>query len=250
MPRTFPKTVLLTALCSLCLAATAQSFDFLKKLPLPTAASSPKTGSLEQLSDQDANSGLKAALERGADLAVGKLGVAGGFLNNDKVKIALPKVLEQAQPILRMTGHGQQLDDLVLAMNQAAESAVPLAKPLLMQAIKSMTLIDAKNILTGGETSVTNFFKEKSTSPLTKEFMPKVKQVTDRSGLANKYNTTIGQVGKLTSVPPEQATVEAYVTQRSLDGLFYMIGEEEKAIRKDPIGTGSKIIGKVFGLLK
>ncbi|MEN9868733.1 MAG: hypothetical protein RL748_4323 [Pseudomonadota bacterium] len=206
--------------------------------------------SLDDLSNKDASSGLKAALERGAGAAVSKLGSDGGFLNNEQVKIRLPKVLEQARPLLKMTGRGQQLDDLVLSMNQAAEQAVPLAKPLLVDAVKSMTFADAKNILTGGDTSVTNFFKEKTGSKLAQKFLPKVKGLTDKSGLAQQYNRLVGQIGKVASVPPEQATVEAYVTQRAMDGLFFMIGEEEKAIRADPVGTGSKIIGKVFGLLK
>jgi Protein of unknown function (DUF4197) len=213
-------------------------------LPLASAVS------LNDLTSQEAGSGLKAALERGSVAAVGKLAKDGGFLNNDKVRIPLPKVLEQARPILQMTGQGKKLEELELAMNRAAESAVPLAKPLLLKAVKSMTITDAKNILTGGDTSVTNFFREKTGEPLSQQFLPIVKGVTDRSGLAGKYNKVIGQVGKVTTVPPEQATVEGYVTRRALDGLFYMIAEEEKAIRQDPVGTGSKIIGKVFGLLK
>ncbi|MGZ3240073.1 MAG: DUF4197 domain-containing protein [Burkholderiaceae bacterium] len=213
------------------------------------AASSAFALSLDELSNRDASNGLKAALEKGSLSAVGKLGVENGFLNNEKVKIPLPKILEQAKPLLKMTGHGQQLDELELAMNRAAESAVPLAKPLLINAVKSMTFTDAKNILTGGETSVTTFFKEKTSAQLGVKFLPMVKSITDRSGLSSKYNKTMAQVGKFSEVPEQQASVEAYVTQRALDGLFYMIGEEEKAIRNDPIGTGSKIIGKVFGAL-
>ncbi len=206
--------------------------------------------SLADLSSKDASSGLAAALERGSGNAVAKLSANGGFMGNEKVKIALPKVLEQARPLLKMAGQSQQLDDLVVAMNRAAEAAVPLAKPLLIKAVKSMTFTDAKNILTGGDTSVTNFFKEKTANPLAEQFLPMVKGVTDKSGLAVKYNNVVGKIGKMAAVPPEQSTVEAYVTQRALDGLFYMIGEEEKAIRKDPFGTGSKIIAKVFGLAK
>lgn len=206
--------------------------------------------SLDDLSNKEAGSGLQAALERGAGNAVGKLALDGGFLSNDKVKIKLPHVLEQARPLLKLTGYGAKLDELEVAMNHAAEAAVPMAKPLLLKAVKSMTFTDAKNILTGGETSVTRFFKEKTSAPLSAQFLPIVKGVTDKTGLAGKYNKLVGQVGKVTSIPPEQASVEAYVTARALDGLFYMIGEEEKAIRQDPIGTGSKIIGKVFGLLK
>lgn len=214
------------------------------------AASTTFAFSLDNLSNRDASSGLTAALEKGSVAAVGKLGVENGFLNNEAVKIRLPKILEQAKPWLKMTGHGKKLDELEVAMNRAAESAVPLAKPLLINAVKSMTFTDAKNILTGGETSVTTFFREKTSAPLSVKFLPIVKEVTDRSGLSTKYNSAMAQVAKVSNVPEQQSSVEAYVTQRTLDGLFYMIGEEEKAIRRDPIGTGSKIIGKVFGALK
>ena len=205
---------------------------------------------LDALSNQDASNGLKAALEAGSAAAVSKLGVENGFLNNDKVKIKLPGILEQAKPLLKMTGRGQQLDDLVVAMNRAAESAVPMAKPLLLDAVKSMSVTDAKNILSGGDTSVTDFFRQKTSAPLAVKFLPIVKSVTDRSGLASKYNSTMSQIGKTGLVPQQQSTVEAYVTDRALDGLYLMIGEEEKAIRSNPLEYGSKIIGKVFGSLK
>ncbi len=214
------------------------------------AASAALALSLGDLSNQEASSGLKAALEKGSETAVAKLGVPDGFLNNDKVKIGLPGVLEQARPLLQMTGQGQKLDELVVAMNHAAEAAVPLAKPLLLNAVKTMSVTDAKNILTGGETSVTDFFRQKTAAPLAVKFLPIVKNVTDRAGLSAKYNAAMGQVARMGVVPQEQATVENYVTRRALDGLFLMIGEEEKAIRQDPLGSGSKIMGKVFGVLK
>jgi hypothetical protein len=218
-------------------------------LVLAALASTAFAVSLSDLSNREATNGLKAALEKGSAAAVSKLGVQNGFLNNDKVRIALPGVLEQAKPLLKMTGQGKRLDELVVSMNRAAESAVPLAKPLLINAVKSMSVADAKNILAGGETSVTDFFREKTAAPLAVKFLPIVKSITGRSGLATKYNATVAQVSALNIVPQEQSTVEGYVTQRALDGLFYMIGEEEKAIRRDPIGTGSKIIGRVFGSL-
>ncbi len=219
-------------------------------LPLTLAAASAYALSLADLSNQDATGGLKAALDKGASLAVAKLGAENGFLNNEKVRIPLPKILEQARPLLKMTGKGQQLDDLVLQMNHAAEAAVPMAKPLLVDAVKSMSVTDAKNILTGGDTSVTDFFREKTAPKLALQFLPIVKKVTDRSGLANKYNTAMAMAPKLGVLAKEQSTVEGYVTQRALDGLYTMIGEEEKAIRADPLGAGSKLIGKVFGALK
>jgi hypothetical protein len=219
-------------------------------IPLSLLTASAYALSLADLSNQDASGGLKAALEKGSTLAVAKLGAENGFLNNEKVRIPLPKILEQARPLLKMTGKGQQLDDLVVQMNHAAEAAVPMAKPLLLDAVKSMSITDAKNILTGGDTSVTDFFREKTSPKLAVQFLPIVKKVTDRSDLASKYNSTMALAPKMGMNVKEQATVEGYVTQRALDGLYTMIAEEEKAIRADPIGTGSKLIGKVFGALK
>lgn len=206
--------------------------------------------SFADLSNQDASTGLKAALDKGSAAAIGKLGVENGFLNNDKVKIQLPSILEKARPILQMTGKGQQLDELVVSMNRAAEAAVPMAKPLLVNAVKSMTLTDAKNILTGGETSVTDFFREKTSAPLSEKFLPMVKGVTDKAGLSAKYNGIMSQAQKFGAVSQQEATVEGYVTQKAMNGLFLMIAEEEKAIRQDPLGAGSKAISKVFSLLK
>lgn len=222
-------------------------FKLSPPLLLAAVASTAFAVSLSELSNREATSGLKAALEKGSVAAVAKLGVQNGFLNNDKVRIELPGVLEQAKPVLKMTGQGKRLDELVVSMNRAAESAVPLAKPLLINAVKSMSVTDARKILAGGETSVTDFFREKTAAPLAVKFLPMVKSITGRSGLATKYNATVAQISALNIVPEQQSTVEGYVTQRTLDGLFYMIGEEEKAIRRDPIGSGSKIIGKVFG---
>lgn len=218
-------------------------------LPLCLLTSSAFAVSVADLTNQDASSGLKAALDKGSVAAVAKLGVENGFLGNDKVKIQLPSLLEKARPILKMTGKGQQLDELVVSMNRAAEAAVPMAKPLLLNAVKSMSITDAKNILTGGDTSVTDFFRQKTSGQLSTQFLPVVKKVTDRSGLSAQYNTAMGQVSKLGVGGQQASTVEGYVTQRALDGLFVMIAEEEKAIRQDPIGSGSKIISKVFGAL-
>ncbi|KQZ43237.1 DUF4197 domain-containing protein [Duganella sp. Root1480D1] len=213
-------------------------------------AASAFANPLDALTEKEAGGGLKAALEAGSVAAVGKLGVEGGFLNNDAVRIKLPRVLEKARPILEMTGRGEQLDELETAMNRAAEQTVPLAKPLLVNAVKSMTLSDAKAILTGGETSVTDFFKEKTAAPLAVKFKPIVKGVTDKSKLSGQFNSAMAQATKFGLASEEQATVESYVTQRALDGLFLMIGEEEKKIRENPVSYGSKAISKVFGLLK
>ena len=205
---------------------------------------------LADLSNQDASAGVKAALERGSEVAVAKLGVPDGFLGNPKVKIPLPGFLKQGESALRMMGMGKQADELVVAMNRAAEAAVPAAKPLLINAVKSMSLVDAKGILTGDDGSVTRFFKDKTQQPLSVKFLPIVKQATEKVGLAQKYNEYAGQGAKLGLVKGDAASVEQYVTQKALDGLYTMIAEEEGKIRKDPVGAGSAILGKVFGALK
>ncbi|WP_293776112.1 DUF4197 domain-containing protein [uncultured Oxalicibacterium sp.] len=206
--------------------------------------------SLADLSSKDATSGVKTALEKGATVAVAKLGVENGFLNNDKVRIGLPGSVEKAMPVLRMMGQGKKIEELQTSMNHAAEAAVAQAKPLLLNAVKTMSVNDAKNILTGGETSVTDFFRQKTATPLSAQFLPIVKNITDKNGLSAKYNTLMSKAGSSGLVGKDETTVEAYVTQRALDGLYTIIAEEEKAIRANPVGTGSAILGKVFGAIK
>jgi len=206
--------------------------------------------SLSDISTQDANSGLKAALEQGSSSAIAKLGVEGGFMNNEKVKIKLPEKIEKVRSMLKLAGQSKKLDELEESMNHAAETAVPLAKPLLVNAIKSMTLSDAKKILTGGDTSVTDFFREKTSVSLNAQFLPIVKKVTDKTKLAANYNSVMAKAQQYGVDAGDDATVEAYVTKHTTEGVYIMIAEEEKTIRQDPLGTGVKIIGKVFGALK
>ncbi len=206
--------------------------------------------SLADISNKDATAGVRTALEKGADVAVEKLGVKNGFLNNDKVKIGLPNAVEQAMPLLRMMGQGKKLDELQVQMNHAAESAVAQAKPLLMSAVKSMSVTDAKNILTGGETSVTDFFRSKTSVSLNKQFLPTVKKITDKNNLSSKYNTLMGKANQSGLISDKESTVEGYVTEQAINGLYTIIAEEEKAIRADPLGTGSAILSKVFGGIK
>jgi len=213
------------------------------------ASSHPAAQSLDQLSGRDATAGLKAALDRGAAAAVTSLGRTDGFWANPKVRIPLPEHLQRARTALRFMGKGDEVNALELAVNRAAEQAVPQAKTLLTNAVKSMSVDDAKQILRGGDDSVTQFFKAKTASDLAERFLPIVRKVTDKSGLAQQYNTLAGQGAALGLVKPEQATVERYVTQKALDGLYTMIAEEERKIRANPIAAGSDIIRKVFGAL-
>ena len=206
--------------------------------------------SLGDLSNSEASQGLKTALEKGAIAAVNLLGKTDGFLGNEKVRIPLPGFLEDAAKLLKTLGQGKRVDELVTSMNRAAEAAVPLAKDLLVAAVKSMTVTDAKNILSGGETSVTGFFAEKTREPLGVKFLPVVTKATEKVGLAAKYNRVASKAAGMGLVKKEDANIQQYVTGKALDGLYYMIGEEEKKIRQDPIGTGSAILKKVFGALK
>jgi hypothetical protein len=199
------------------------------------------------LSQADAASGIRAALERGAVAAVGLLGRTDGFLGNPKVRIPLPRFLEDAAKLLRATGQGKRVDELEVSMNRAAELAVPEAKPVLVQAAKSLTADDAVRIVRGGDTSVTDYFAGKTRSPLSEKFLPIVTRATQRVSLADKYNALAGRATKLGFVKPEDANLQRFVTGKALDGLFLMIGEEERKIRQDPVGTGSAILRKVFG---
>ena len=206
--------------------------------------------SLGDLTNAEASQGLKTALEKGALAAVGLLGKTDGFLGNDKVRIPLPGFLEDVAQLLKTLGQGKRIDELVTSMNRAAEAAIPLAKDLLVGAVKSMNVNDAKNILSGGETAVTGFFAEKTRAPLGVKFLPVVTQATEKVGLAEKYNQLAGKAAGMGLMKKEDANIQQYVTGKSLDGLYYMIGEEERKIRQDPIGTGSAILKKVFGALK
>jgi hypothetical protein len=203
--------------------------------------------SLGDLSNADASAGLKTVLERGATVAVDLLGRADGFLGNPRVRIPLPGYLESGAKMLRMLGQGERIDELVTAMNRAAEQAVPASKDLLVSAVRSMTVSDAKGILGGGETSVTQFFAGKTRAPLTERFLPIVNTATARVRLAEKYNQIAAKAQGLGLVKSEDANLQRYVTGKSLDGLYLVIGDEERKIRQDPVGSGSEILRKVFG---
>jgi hypothetical protein len=195
----------------------------------------------------DAALGVRSALERGANIAVDLLGRNDGFLGNPKVRIPLPGVLEDAAKLLKATGGQKKVDELVTAMNRAAEAAVPQARTLLVGAAKSMSVDDAVKIVRGGDTSVTDFFSRKTRAPLGEQFLPIVTRATEKVALADKFNAVAGRAAKLGLLKSDDANIQRYVTGKSLDGLYLVIGDEERKIRKDPVGTGSAILRKVFG---
>lgn len=198
-------------------------------------------------SEADAASALRLALQRGSESAVNLLGRPGGFLDNPQVRIPLPKSMASAAKIMRSLGQGKQIEELETALNRAAEAAVPEAKPLLLDAVRSMTVSDAKQILSGGDTAVTDYFAGKTRAPLSERFLPVVRATTDRMSLARRYNELAGQGAQFGLVKAEEADVARYVTTKAMDGLFLVIGEEERRMRRDPVGTGSALLKKVFG---
>lgn len=206
--------------------------------------------SLADLSSQDAGGGLKEALTQGAGKAVSLLGREDGFLKNPKVKIPLPEGMRQVESLMRGLGMGKQADELIQAMNRAAEAAVPEAKNLLVDAVKQMSVEDAKGILTGGDDAATQYFRRKTGEPLAEKFRPIVQQAMGKVKLAEKYEKFAGKGAKFGLVKEEDTHLENYVTRKALDGLFAMIAEEEKAIRTNPLGAAGSLAQKVFGALK
>jgi Protein of unknown function (DUF4197) len=205
---------------------------------------------LDALTNKDAVSGLKAALEKGSGVAVDLLGRTDGFYGNQAVKIPLPDSLKKTQKLMRGIGMSKYADELELTLNRAAEAAVPEAKKLFVDAIKKMTVQDAKGILTGGQTAGTEYFKRTTSEQLRTRFLPIVKKATAKVKLAEKYNQYAQKGVEFGLVKKEDANLDDYVTQKALDGLFYMVAEEEKKIRQDPVKAGSDIIKKVFGALQ
>lgn len=205
--------------------------------------------SWSDITQKDANLGLKAALSSATTQAVQQLGVENGFLGNPKVRIPLPKHLQQAQSLLNTLGMREQLEELETAMNHAAEHAVVEAKPIFISALKAMTVQDAKSIISDGNDAGTQYFKNKTSSALRSKFLPVVKRATDQVGLAQQYNALAQKGATWGMLKPEQTSVEAYVTQKALDGLFTVMAEEEQEIRANPVKAGTDIVRKVFGAL-
>ena len=204
--------------------------------------------SLGDLSQGDATGGLKDALTQGAQIAVKQLGAPGGFSNNPEVKIGLPGKLEKAAGALKMLGMGDQITQLEASMNKAAESAVTQAQPILVNAVKNMSVSDAKGILSGGQDSATQYLDKSSREQIRAKFLPIVKQSTDKVGVAQQYNA-LAKKAPLGLLGGKSDSVENYVTEQALDGLFKMIAQQEESIRQNPAAAATSLAKKVFGAL-
>lgn len=205
---------------------------------------------LSSLTKSEASGGIKEALIQGAKTAVNNLGAENGFYGNKEVKIPLPENMKRVSKMMRMFGMGKEVDALELKMNRAAEAAVPEAKNLLVDSVKSMSVADAKKILTGGDDAGTQYFKRTTENKMRARFLPIVHKATEDVQLAQQYNQYAKMGAKYGLVKGDQASLEEYVTQKALDGVYLMIAKEEAAIRKDPVGQGSQLLKKVFGALK
>lgn len=205
--------------------------------------------SLSDLSQSDATGGLKDALTQGAQIAVKQLSQPGGFSNDPAVRIELPGKLGKAAKTMKQFGMGAQVDQLEASMNKAAEAAMPQAQALLVDAVKKMTVTDAKGILQGGEHSATDYLNRSSREQLRAKFLPIIKQATDQVGVAKQYNAFASQAAAFGVVDAKNSNIENYVTEEALDGLFKLIADQEKTIRQNPTAAATGLAKKVFGVL-
>jgi len=199
------------------------------------------------LVESDAAAGVRAALERAATAAVGALGRRDGFAAHPTLRIGLPSPLDTAAPLLRAMGQGRRVDELELAINRAAETAVAGSLDLLRQAVRTMSVEDALGMVRGGDTAITDFFARKTREPLTQRFAPLVADATRRHALAEQYNALAGRAAAAGLLRGQPASIEGHVTARALDGLYQTIGEEERRLRRDPAAAGSALLRQVFG---
>ena len=237
------RLVALTATLILCLcsAASAQLDQIVKE-----ADQALEHRDVSGLSDSKIVSGLKQALEISTGKAVVATGKPDGFLKNEAIKIALPPKLETVGRGLRMLGMGQKVDELEVGMNRAAEQATPQARAIFLSSLKKMTFDDARHILTGNETAATDYFKRSSSADLTSAFTPIVHQSMEHVGVVEQYDRVIKEAPE-TSFLSNEFDLDKYVVGKTLDGLFYMLGQEEKKIRKDPAAQTTDLLREVFG---
>lgn len=242
----YAKTVLTLFLLSSLFSHVAQAqlpkgLDALKQL------GGQATGGATSASGSEITQGLKEALRIGTENAVASTSRPDGFLGNPRIKILLPEQLQTAEKGLRLAGFGGQVDEFVTSMNRAAEQATPAAKSIFVDAITAMTIDDAKNLLNGGDTAATDFFKAKTSDKLYSAFRPVVDNSMNQVGTVQRYNAVVGQAKNLPFVKSQALDVGDYVTHKSLDGLFLMVGEEEKKIRSNPAARVTDLLQNVFG---
>ncbi len=198
-------------------------------------------------SDSKLAAGLKQALEIGTSKAVKSTGRVDGYFKSEAIKILMPEKMRTLEKGLRAAGQGPKVDEFVLSMNRAAERAAPAAKSIFLNAIKQMTFDDARKIFTGGDTAATEYFKTKTSEQLTAAFRPEVEKAMNEVGVTRQYKDLAGRAQSLPFMRSQTLDIDAYVVGKALDGLFYMVAEEEKKIRKNPAARVTRLLKDVFG---
>jgi len=238
------------AICLFVAPAFAGWADVLDKVQQQVPASGSGSGSSSLgagLSDTDITKGLREALAKGTTSAVSTLGKSDGYFGDAAVRILLPEQLQKLETPLRLAGQGKLLDDLVLAMNRAAEKAVPQAAGILGDAVKNMSVFDAKGILTGGEDSATQYFRKTSGTKIGEMMQPIISKTTDSVGVAKAYKKLLANPLAANVATAYGLNLDSYINAKAQDGLFYMIAKEEKDIRSNPAERTTDILKKVFG---
>jgi hypothetical protein len=228
----------LTALLVGAAGASAQLDELLKRLPQKPAGEELGAGRIGQ--------GLKEALRVGTENAVSLTGRANGFFANQAIKILMPERLHSLEQGLRLIGYGDRVDELVLGMNRAAERAAPSARKIFGDAIGEMSIEDARRILAGADTAATDYFKGKTTGRLTAAFQPVVERAMSAVGVARQYKDLLAQAQAVPFFKPESYDLNRYVVGKSLDGLFHVVGEEERKIRTNPAARTTELLREVF----
>ena len=217
--------------------ASAQVDQFLKSMGI---------GQQSSLPDVKVDAGLKQALQVATEKSVSLTGRPNGYFSNQAIKILMPEKLQTVESGLRMVGYGPQVDNFVLSMNRAAEQAAPAAKKIFIDAITGMTFDDAKKILSGGNTSATEFFKAKTTDQLTAAFRPVVDKTMAQTGVVQQYHALMGRFDAIPFVQSQTFDIDGYVTGKALDGLFHVVGEQETLIRTNPAARTTELLREVF----
>jgi hypothetical protein len=199
------------------------------------------------LDEKTIASGLKDALAVGTKNAVSYVSKPNGYFANQAIKILLPDNIQKIMDLAGKVGYQKQVDDFVMSMNRAAEQAAPKAASYFGEAIKGMTLDDARKILTGGNTAATDYFKSKTSAKLYEAFKPSVTESMNKVGVTKSYNALMGKIPAVPFFNSESTDLNHYVTTKALDGLFYMVGQEEQKIRTNPLARTTELLKKVFG---
>jgi Protein of unknown function (DUF4197) len=199
------------------------------------------------LSEGKTASGLQEALKVGTENAVFQTGSVDGFLANKAIKILMPQPLQNIEQPLRLVGYGPQIDEFVVSMNRAAEKAVPFAKEIFWDAIGQMSFEDATKILNGNDTAATDYFKGKTSKKLHSAFRPRVETVMSDVGVTRQYNDLIGRYKSVPFAKSISFDIDQYVTEKTTDGLFFVVAQEEKKIRTNPAARVTDLLKDVFG---